>query len=114
MDEAGTDGGWAFVAETDGAAALLETIGTLEPGQPYTRSELAEAAGVAMKTLYLAETVERLADLGVLRRVEGDDDQTRYELAPESPVSEAAARFEAAVAEAQASVADAQAPEAIE
>jgi Fe2+ or Zn2+ uptake regulation protein len=103
MDDAGAEGGWAFVTGTDGAAALLETVVTLESGRTYTRSELAEAAGVALKTLYLAETVEHLADLGVLRRVDSEDEHTRYELVPESPVFEAADRFESAVADAQSS-----------
>ena len=92
------DAGWAFVAETDGVAALLGTILTLDPQQRYTRSELASAAEVPLKQLYLSDALGELAELGVLDAVDTEGEgETTYEIADDSPIYAAAQEFEAAV-----------------
>lgn len=60
------EGGWAFVADTDGAARLIGTLLELDTGETYTRSEIADRAGVPLKTLYLNDLLAECVDLGVL------------------------------------------------
>ena len=95
-----TDSGWSLVAQHDGATELLGALVDLEPGEAYSRSELAERSGVPMKTLYLADTLETFADAGLLARVDDpeDDSEAAYVLPADSDALEAARAFEEAVA----------------
>jgi len=96
----GRDGerrGWSFVAENDGAAALLGCILELDPGESYTKSEIASAAGVPMKRLYLSEALEGLIELGVLTPVE-DAEEACYTIDADNPVYREATAFDDAVA----------------
>jgi len=93
-----TESGWAFVAETDGSARLMDALTELDPEETYTRTDIAETAGVPLKTLYLDGTVEECASLGLFDRVETDGEgEPRYRLDPDSEVYRAASRFDAAV-----------------
>ncbi len=94
------DSGWSLVADRDEAAALLATLVDLDPDETYTKSELAEASGVALKTLYLVDTLEAFVDVGLLEQVGEDsyDDESSFRLAADSEVLAAARRFDEAVA----------------
>jgi len=104
MHSDGPATGWSLVATRDEAAQLLAGLVDLEADAVYAKSELAEASGVPMKTLYLTEFLADLEDLGVLARVEsGDDDaETEFRLRGDSDVLAAAREFDRAVAAAQA------------
>ena len=97
--EDGTRGGWSFVAENDGAAALLGCVLELDSEESYTKSEMASAAGVPMKRLYLSEALEGLIELGVLTPVE-DAEEACYTIDADTPVYREAAAFDEAVAAA--------------
>ncbi|MFB6129029.1 MAG: hypothetical protein ABEJ47_04620 [Halorhabdus sp.] len=85
--------GWEFVATKEAAASLIRATLELDPDEAVTRSELATAADVPMKRLYLEETVSDLVDLGVLEAVDTGS-EPRYVINDDSDVLEAAARFE--------------------
>ena len=95
------DSGWSLIARQDEAAAIIDALVDLDPDEEYARSELAEAADVPMKTLYLADTLEQLATVGLLDRVdeEADESEARFTLAEDSEVLAAARRFDEAVAD---------------
>jgi len=90
--------GWQFVVEHEEMAPVLGALIQLDTGETYTRAELADAAGVPLKDLYLADTLAALADVGVLERIDGDG-EARYAIDHQSTVYERAADFEQALAE---------------
>ncbi|MCU4716587.1 hypothetical protein [Halapricum hydrolyticum] len=79
-------------------ASVLSAVVELEPVGPYTRSELADAAGVPLKDLYLSDTLAALTEIGVLDRVD-DGGEATYVIDDDSPVYERAADFEQVLAE---------------
>ncbi|QSG09226.1 hypothetical protein [Halapricum desulfuricans] len=90
--------GWELVAEHDGMALVLGAIVELDPAESYTRAELADAAGMSLKDLYLSETITALTDIGLLDRDESDGEVT-YAIDDDSPVYERAVGFEQALTE---------------
>mgnify|MGYP006290198777 CR=1 FL=1 len=92
------EGGWSLVAETDGAVRLLATLVDLDPTAEYTKSDLAEAADVPLKTLFLANTVETFVEAGILEPtdVPSTEREARYRVDDECPLYEAACAFDAA------------------
>ncbi|QLH77683.1 hypothetical protein HZS55_10380 [Halosimplex rubrum] len=91
------DGGWAFVATSDGAANLLGTLTELNAERAYTRSDLSERSGVPLKTLYLNGLLDEFVDLGLLVRAddEGDDEtEPQYRVAADSDLLDAARAFD--------------------
>lgn len=94
------DSGWSLVAERDEAAKLIEALVDLDGNREYTRSELADAAGVALKTLYLDDTIGDLVDAGMLDRVDDEDEDTeaRFVLNRDSDGLAAARQFDRALA----------------
>lgn len=95
--EDASGGGWEFVAERDAAARLVDALLELDGANAYTRTELAETAGVALKTLYLNGLLEECTDLGLLERVEdADGEETAYRPVEDSDLLQAAATFEEA------------------
>lgn len=93
------DGGWAFVADRDGAAKVLDALVELDPTETYTRSEVADQAGVPLKTLYLNDLLEEYVDLGVLTSNTGGGEsptgeETQYRVRPDSTLLDAAATFD--------------------
>jgi hypothetical protein len=90
--------GWSFVADNDGAARLLGTVLELDPNETYTKSDIASAADVPMKRLYLSDALEGLVEVDVLVPVEDGGEEATYEVDPESAVYREAAAFDDAVA----------------
>lgn len=91
------DTGWGHVAEYDEAAAVVGAIIHLDPDEEYTKTELSEAAGVALKTLYLDGTFEHLVALGLLEKHDFDGAETTFSANADSEVYEIAAQFDDAV-----------------
>ncbi len=91
--------GWELVEQRDEAPALFRALVALNPGEEYTRSEIADAADVPLKTLYLADALEDLVDVGALSHTEAEDQEATFVLNDESPVVQAAREFDDAVAE---------------
>lgn len=94
MDQTASDG-WAIVADNEGAAALIGAIIQLDASDSYTRSELADAADVPLKELYLSETLADLAEIGLLEPVPEAEEAT-YVIDDTSAVYEQAAAFDRA------------------
>ena len=93
------DGGWAFVANCDGAAKVLDVLIELDPDETYTRSEVADRAGVPLKTIYLNDLLDRYVDLGVLTENTGGGEsptgeETEYRICSDSTLLDAAATFD--------------------
>lgn len=91
-----TDSGWQFVAECDGAARLFDALLDLDPGETYSKTDLAEVTGVPLKTLYLEGLLDECVDLGVLERADGTEEgsEPRYAIDEDSDVLTAAAAFD--------------------
>lgn len=99
MTESAVSGnGWGFVAEHEGMAPLLGAIVHLDATDSHTRSELADAAGIPLKDLYLSGTLSALTDIGLLERVD-DGGEATYVIDDESPVYERVVDFETALSE---------------
>jgi hypothetical protein len=89
--------GWGFVAAKEGAAEVFGALLALEPDAERTKTELAEDAGVALKTLYVNDWLSELVDLGVLAETgENDDGETCYRVVEDSDLLVAARRFDEA------------------
>lgn len=102
------DSGWSFVAAHEEAASMLDAIVDLDADETYTQGELSEAAGVPMKTLYLSDTLSAFVDVGILRPVEGADEdaEARYAVATDSALLEAARTFDGAFGARKTGAAD--------
>ncbi|CCQ34865.1 hypothetical protein HLRTI_002808 [Halorhabdus tiamatea SARL4B] len=94
--------GWEFVASKEAAASLIGATLELDPEETVTRSELATAADVPMKRLYLEDTVSDLVRLGVLEAVDTESEPV-YTVNDDSDILAAAARFEEIATERLAS-----------
>lgn len=98
MDRSEAENGvWSQIAKNEGAAALIGTVLELDPDETHTRSELAAAAGVPLKELYLTDTLAMLVDIGLLDRVDEADEAT-FEIADEATAYRRAADFKTAIA----------------
>jgi hypothetical protein len=95
------DSGWSLVAQRDEAAALIATLVDLDPGEEYSRSDLADAADVPLKTLYLVDTLDDLVSVGMLERTDDADadTETSFRLPEDSEALAAARAFDRAVAD---------------
>ncbi len=102
-DEADTTGdpetGWGHVATHDDAPAVIDTLLRLDPTETYTKTELSEAAGVPLKSLYLDGTLDHLVEMGFLEKHGQEGDEALFSVDTETDVYEAAVAFDAAVAE---------------
>jgi hypothetical protein len=93
------DSGWSLVAQRDEAAALIATLIGLDPTEEFTRSDVADAADVPLKTLYLDDTLEDFVDAGLLERVGDGDTEATFVLDDGSDALETARAFDRAVAD---------------
>ncbi|PSQ58103.1 MAG: hypothetical protein BRD23_07695 [Halobacteriales archaeon SW_9_67_25] len=89
--------GWRTVASWEEAPALFAALVELEPEREHTRAEIADAAGVSLETLYLADTLETLVEVGLLERPGGEGEETCYVIDGAHPVVDAARAFDNAV-----------------
>ncbi|WP_299262235.1 hypothetical protein [Halorientalis sp.] len=90
------DSGWEFVAEHDSVATIIDTLLDLDTDETYTRSELADETGIALKTLHLMDDVDGVVELGMLDKHHPEDEEIYYTLNADSSVLEAAREFERA------------------
>jgi len=88
------ESGWAVVAAEDEAASII--AGVLDTDREHTRSELADAADVPLKTLCLLDTIDRLAAAGMLERVDDEtgESEPRFVVDAESDLYRAAVDFD--------------------
>lgn len=87
--------GWEMIAGEDEAAAVVAGLMDIDPGTEYTRSELADAVGLPLKTLYLIEILDDLEAAGMLERVDDveAESEATFRLDADSEVYEAAKEF---------------------
>lgn len=86
--------GWKRVAQYDEAAAVVGAVLELDPDVQYTKTELSDAAGVPLKTLYLDGTLDEMVDIGLLEKHDPDGEETVFSAAVDSGVYEAATAFD--------------------
>ena len=92
-----TDSGWAHVARHDESAAVIDAALRLDPEERYTKTELSDAAGVPLKTLYLDGTLEDVVDIGLLKRHDAEGEETTFSVDTDGEVYQAATAFDDAV-----------------
>lgn len=92
--------GWELVAQRDEAAALFRAAVSLDADAEYTRSEIADTANIPLKTLYLEDAMDDFVDIGLLDRVDSDEEDSEacFSVNPDSDVLAAAREFDTAVA----------------
>lgn len=102
MQQEPSQTGWELLTQHDEATQVLAALLDLDPETEYTRSDIADAAGIPMKTLYLTDAIEAFVDIGLLQRSGGgeSDTETRFTLNGDSEVLTAARAFDEAVASA--------------
>lgn len=93
-DETGHSG-WELIAQEDEAAAVIAGLLEIEPDTEYTRSELADAVGLPLKTLYLIEILDTLETAGMLDRVDDVEAESEacFKINSNSDIYEAAMEF---------------------
>ena len=101
QDDATTETGWAFIANTDEVATILSAVLTMDDGETFSRSELAEETDIALKTLHLMDDLDHVVDLGVLEKHDTDGEEVAYSVNSDSDVLQKAREFDAAVTAAQ-------------
>lgn len=97
QEDSSNETGWSFVANGDSIATIIDTLLRLDPGETYSRSELAEETGIPLKTLHLMDDVERAVELGMLEKHDVDGEEVRYTVNGDSEVLERARSFDDAV-----------------
>ena len=90
--------GWGHVASHDDAPAVIDTLLRLDPDATYTKTELSDEAGVALKSLYLDGTLDHLVEMGFLEKEADEGEEALFSVDTETAVFEAAVAFDDAVA----------------
>jgi len=82
------------------SSCTVSCSGNVRCWREYTRSEIADAADIPLKTLYLADAMDEFVDIGLLNRVDSDeeDSEAYFSVNPDSDVLAAARDFDTAVA----------------
>lgn len=91
--------GWGHVATHDDAPAVIDTLLRLDPEATYTKTELSDEAGVALKSLYLDGTLDHLVEMGFLEKRADEGEEALFSVATETDVFEAAVAFDDAIAD---------------
>jgi len=89
--------GWGHVASHDDAPAVIDTLLRLDPETAYTKTELSDEAGVALKSLYLDGTLDHLVEMGFLEKHADEGEETLFSVDADSAVFEEALAFDEAV-----------------
>lgn len=100
--DATAEAGWSLIADGDSITTLIGGLLELDPDGAYSRSDLAEATGVPLKTLHLGDDVERIVDLGLLERHDPEGEEVFYTVDETSDILRQARAFGEAVAGAGA------------
>jgi len=90
--------GWGHVASHDDAPAVIDTLLRLDPEQTYTKTELSDEAGVALKSLYLDGTLDHLVEMGFLEKHADEGGEALFSVDAETDVFSAAVAFDDAIA----------------
>jgi len=90
--------GWGHVAAHDDAPAVIDTLLRLDPETTYTKTELSDEAGVALKSLYLDGTLDHLVEMGFLEKHADEGEETLFSVDSDTAVFEAAVAFDDAIA----------------
>lgn len=95
------ESGWALVADIDEAATVISGLLKIDPDREYTRSELAEAIDIPLKTLYLIEILDDLESAGMLDRLDdpSDDSEALFVVNEDSQVYQIAEQFDTILAQ---------------
>lgn len=93
------DTGWGHLTTHDDAPAVIDTLLRLDPAETYTKTELSERAGVALKSLYLDGTLDHLVEMGFLEKHGHEGEETLFSVDTETEVYDAAVAFDAAIAD---------------
>ena len=91
--------GWAHVASHDDVPAVIDTLLLLDPEARYTKTELSDEAGVALKSLYLDGTLDHLVEMGLLEKHDQEGEAALFSVDADSDVFAAAKAFDAAIAD---------------
>ena len=86
--------GWLAIAENQSVAHLIDALLDLPGHREFTKTELAEMAGVSRQSVHAH--LDFLLAMGVVAPVE-DTSPQRYRFVPESDVSRALAELDGAV-----------------
>lgn len=86
--------GWLVLTRNRSVAEIVDALLDLPPHREFNQSELAEQAGVSRQSV--SRHLGLLLDVGVVERVENTGPQ-RYRFDPESDVSRAIIRLDAAM-----------------
>jgi len=90
--------GWGHVASHDDAPAVIDTLLRLDPEATYTKTELSDEAGVALKSLYLDGTLDHLVEMGFLEKHADEGEEALFSVDVDTDVFEAAVAFDDAIA----------------
>lgn len=90
--------GWGHVATHDDAPAVIDTLLRLDPERTYTKTELSEEAGVALKSLYLDGTLDHLVEMGLLEKHADEGEEALFSVDPSTDAYQAAVAFDDAIA----------------
>ncbi|MDS0282970.1 hypothetical protein [Haloarcula onubensis] len=90
--------GWGHVASHDDAPAVIDTLLRLDPETTYTKTELSDEAGVALKSLYLDGTLDHLVEMGFLEKHADEGEELLFSVDSDTAVFEAAVAFDDAIA----------------
>jgi len=90
--------GWGHIASHDDAPAVIDTLLRLDPEQTYTKTELSDEAGVALKSLYLDGTLDHLVEMGFLEKHDDEGEEVVFSVDSDTDVFEAATAFDDAIA----------------
>jgi len=90
--------GWGHVASHDDAPAVIDTLLRLDPETTYTKTELSDEAGVALKSLYLDGTLDHLVEMGFLEKHADEGEEALFSVDVDTDVFEAAVAFDDAIA----------------
>ena len=89
--------GWGHVASHDDAPAVIDTLLRLDPEATYTKTELSDEAGVALKSLYLDGTLDHLVEMGFLEKHADEGEEALFSVDAGTDVFEAAVAFDDAI-----------------
>lgn len=86
--------GWELLARNDSVVRMIEALLSLPPAREFNQKEFSQLADVSRKSVHTH--LPRLEELRIVEEVEGSA-PTRYRFNPESEVSQALIKLDAAI-----------------